>query len=434
MKRYLVVLISLLLASCTAVKSKPISEKPELIGKGISYYLPMRLHRVKITANKITGDAASVQKAKQEYEKALVDKAKAQQEYSDEQNKMKKAEDISKYAEGDAKKQIEMERGVIRANILALKTALDSASRKAESSHDAYLRELDLSNNPQPNECRYNVAFSVEPSDIVPDYRKGYVASIFHSPFRDDHLTLTTTNSGLLSSADSVVTDRTSDIVKQIATAILTFVTPIPTGPAMKGKAPKGEPSIPCETSIGIDMIVDFSNTDHIWIINDVLKKVGMELVLFGYGIGDLNKQDDDESRNGLFYRRELPYIVSIFDNNSKTSKTVIANTLIFMPNLAPTTRLPFDTGLFVTSKQNATFNNGMLVSYNQEMPSEAYGLVTIPADLAKVIMSTVTDLIKFRVDYSSYSVQLAQKQAELIDALKALEERQNGTAAPVTK
>jgi hypothetical protein len=107
------------------------------------------------------------------------------------------------------------------------------------------------------------------------------------------------------------------------------------------------------------------------------------------------------------------------------------------MPNLAPIVSVPFEAGPFVTTKYDVALSNGMLTSFTADRPSEIDGFVSIPADLIKTYISTVTEIFKFKIDYASDKADMAKKQAEYIDTLNALLQKltlpTTGTGTPVT-
>jgi len=444
-----ILFVSFLLVSCSTVTSNKIDDQPHQ--EGISYFLPKRLHKVKITANLMTADELSERKAKEAFEKAAEAKKKAKEECDAAESGYKKADEIAKNAVGEeAKKEAEKQRGIALANLQVKKIALGEACQKEIEAYEKLRKALASAEGTSQDKCNYQVTFSVEPQPLVPDHDYGFVARLKHNPLRADVLKLATTDTGLLSSGESVSTDTSGSILAKLAQAIISFGVPIPVPlPELKaqfGLVPRTEKEQrqPCPGSLEIDSIVDISNQRDVAQLNGRLRNINMELEICGYRI-DENRdgpkgnppsrkrsnpsQGETEEYEGLFYRRELPYLARLRDLNE--GKKIVADALVLMPNLSHITQLDFPAGLFVTTKQKVGFNNGMLVSYDTERPSELLGLMSIPADIAKGIIDAAAQFIKFRVDYSSSQLEEAKKQSELIEVLDEMVKKRNQGQVP---
>jgi hypothetical protein len=454
--KIMILFVSFLLISCSTVKSNMVDGQN--IQEGISYFLPKRLHKVKITANLITADVESERKAKEAFEKAAEAKRKAKEECDTAESEYKKAEEIAEIAVGEeAKKEADKQKGIALANLQVKKIALGEACKKETETYEKLKKVLESTQDASQNKCNYLVKFSVEPQTLVPDHNYGFVAKLKHIPSRTDTLKLTTTDMGLLSSGESVSADTTGSILAKLAQAIISFGVqiPLPSVPPVALRVKKIEEKR-CPESLEIDSIVDLSNSADIKQLNARLQEINMRLQVCGYHTDQKCDKLEDScelkvtgpskvehyGNDGLFYRRELPYLVKLleFKETKKCDQgseqivkesTVRADALVLMPNLSPITRLDYPAGLFATSKQKVDFNNGMLVSYNAERPSEILGLVSIPADIAQSMISALTQFFRFRIDYSSSQIELAKKQSELIDVLNETVKKMNKGQAP---
>jgi hypothetical protein len=437
--KIMILFISFLLISCSTVKSNMVDGQN--IQEGISYFLPKRLHKVKITANPIKGDESTIRKVQEDYEKAAAVKIKAQEEYKTADSEYKKAEEIAKNAVGEeAKKEADKQSGLAFANLKVKENALGKACANETTAYEKLEKVLELARDTSTGACNYLVKFSVEPQPLVPDHNYGFVAKLKHYLQRTDEMKITTTDTGLLSSTESNSIDTTGDILAKLAQSIISFGVQIPIPSVKEKRVEKVEK--PCK-SLEIDSIVDFSRPTDIKQLNARLQKINMRLQVCGYHIDQKCDEPKDScelkvtgpskvehyGNGGLFYRRELPYLARLWDLND--GNKIVADTLVLMPNLSPITRLDYPAGLFATSKQKVDFKDGMLVSYNTERQSEILGLASIPADVAQSMISAITQFFRFRIDYSSSQLELAKKQSELIDVLNEMVKKMNNGQAP---
>ena len=451
MRRFVLVFAALFLVSCSTVTSKSLPKSLEdPTPEGISYYLPKRLHRVKISVTKIRGDMTGLKKAQEEYQKASVAKVKAQQDYDVVETKFKADEALAGKAEGDAKKKAEEWKGLSLAEFEVKKSALRDATAKEAEAYDK-LSELMKADPTAKNNL---VKFSIEPLPLVPDTDQGFVAAMRHSPFRKDQLNLTTTEMGLLSSAKSIAEDQTGKIAATIAQAIVSLGgMPAPYAAASTIERPKEEKEE--EKDLEIDSVVDLADKDgDVKKLRCNLKKKKLDFVIVPPFDGDKpskapnceepkktpsihgNTKDGTGKpcgEEGLFYRRELPYLVKITREDGGDDIPQ-ANALVFMPNRSPITRVPMEAGPFVTSKNTVAFTNGMLTSIEVERPSEILGLVSIPADVAQTMITAISQMIKLRLDYSSSQVNLAKDQSALLDLMKEIAKKQQEAQVPAVK
>jgi hypothetical protein len=440
--KLIVLCVSFLLISCSTVTSSRIGDQHT---EGISYFLPIRLHKVKLTANLTPADELNERKAKDAFGKAAEARKKAKEECDAAESEYKKAEQIANNAVGEeAKKEAEKQKALVLANLQVKKNALGEACIKEAEAYEKLRKALEPTEGASQDKCNYQVKFSVEPQALVPDHNYGFVARLKHNPLRADALKLATTDTGLLSSGESVSTDTTGSILAKLAQAIISFGVQIPVpSPELKAlvlvpRTEEGQRK-PCPKSLEIDSIVDMSNQRDIDKLNCRLRDIDAELEICGYRIdenrdepkgnpplqkGSNPPQGETEEYEGLFYRRELPYLARLRDLND--GNKIVADALVLMPNLSPITRVDFPAGIFVTTKQKVGFNNGMLVSYDTERPSEVLGLASIPADIAQSIINAASQLFKFRLDYSSSQLEQAKKQSELIDVLNEMLKKMN--------
>lgn len=93
-------------------------------------------------------------------------------------------------------------------------------------------------------------------------------------------------------------------------------------------------------------------------------------------------------ARSGLFYRQELPYLVS-------ARSTVKGNSLrrakiVGSPSASPTRFLPIERTLFATNLAEITFTDGVPSKYQQDTDGEATALLVLPAAILKAYFAAI--------------------------------------------
>jgi hypothetical protein len=91
------------------------------------------------------------------------------------------------------------------------------------------------------------------------------------------------------------------------------------------------------------------------------------------------------------------------------------------MPNLSPVSLLPYKYRPLVTTKNTATFENGMLVTYDTTQPSSALALANLPAKVVEGYINALTNFLQLKIDYSTKEIAAIGKEKELAELLKSL-------------
>jgi hypothetical protein len=332
------------------------------------------------------------------------------------------------------------------------------------------------------SDCNYKVTMAIKDLGLHPDFRHRFVASLNHNVFREDKLTLKTTANGLLSNAAGKSTDKTSEIVVAIAEAVAAFAgkasgsgampftamsfTPDPAARAICEQATLARSFVVDPTDLASDYTDrDPSNHSGAQHMRDfVLTKLsvvpdGQAPHQFALRIAptwqssDLGGAADDipcagrQICDGLFYRRELPHVVSLEQctdrldgaadgpfagcgvDDSKLDK-VLATALISMPNASPIARVELNAGPLIATDHTVQFENGMLTSHEIHRPSEMLELASLPIKVARAMLSVVTDLVKLRVDHTSQQTALTTGEVALLKAIEDLKDTQEAIQA----
>lgn len=447
--------------------------------------------------------------------------------------------------------------GAEDANLVGAVASTKKSIAKDTPKHIKELLEekLDEALEEPRGECEYKISFKVEDQGLVPDPRYRFIAQLNHSLFRDDDFSLQTTATGLLSNAVGTSDDRTDDVIVEIASAVAGFSGAVPPVGGIKTRTSQSmavEPEI--ADLVDSDCLTEKLSRSYIIDPNDISSAapttassladfLRSNLVSNGnqYGLRfhptSINSEAEPgdpgciDQCEGLYYRRDLPYIVSIekcrarnikvsenaarlisllksnlsaldtqidairirdqqyqrdrqtsaaldnrFQIESKTltqkreaivsrikdiekrvnnytvaqghllyaSKSdqnfvgcgdepnleeVVATGIVNMPNGSPIAHVTVPGGALVKTDYDIQFENGMLISQKLNRPSEALSLVSLPLKIVRAMLTSVTDVIKLRVDVDSSKTSAAEQQAALIGALRAVSEAKQNTA-----
>jgi hypothetical protein len=230
--------IAISLFGCSSIVSeqhpKVISDIATLEDKasGLVYMLPQRLAQLTVQRKPIPSDLnqkIATAKADIEAKKETVNKAETT--LAETKNFLEALRTTAGANEDLIKKA---EAAVITATAERTKA---EAALKAANDRLAELEKLrdvlltaSQNGDPQKQIVTYDINLQLRPAQGDP--AEVYVAKLAHYPWRDDTITLKTTEEGLLTTADANVVDRTSDILVNIASALAAFgVAPVPTVP-----------------------------------------------------------------------------------------------------------------------------------------------------------------------------------------------------------
>jgi len=452
MKKLLLVLLvttSTLTGCASFIQTKHASY--DSINTGISYYLPKRMHRLIVTAENLNAEE-ELKKFKEAEENFVTANKEAKQLEA----KMKNLKSIAANTPGDgkAKKKAVEAAQTAEGIFLAAKKIADQATiamNTAKNRYDQVKAEKDS------NQCNYYIEMSITPLALEPDTQYPFLLKLNNSPLRDDELKIKTTQSGLLTSTDAISSDRTGDIAVEIAKAVAMFGMggfPIHTEtvPQIYSSLAQPEEGTVCYSSImKHDEIVDLSSA-----INNSIpinfkdnrgilikeknaennKKYAAPDLKIKIGIDpskttkleSIYKTDEGlkeasyplKGHYGILYRRDATYLVNL--KNDK--ETIIASEQISMPNVSPVTLVPFEYLSLVTTKNNAAFENGMLVSYDTNQPSSALALANLPARVAEGYITALTNFLQLKFNYSSKAIDAVNKEKELADLLNTIKKQ----------
>ena len=405
---------------------------------GIAYYLPKRLVKIQVDRTPAP-DAKEVAKAKADFTAAKTALAKAKEELEGEQALLAELAKVSTTSKEYVKQAAVVGRAIARANMA--KKDQDDAQETIGKTEAAIL----LGKGGSGFVDKVTVTLLAP----VADPTKRYVAAPEHRQTRNDQLALKTNASGLLTNSDATAEDQTGAIVVTLAGAISAAIG-VPLGPPSGGAVLNmlsPPPPSPCGSDnprppdapipFSIEYTLDPTDAREMGPIRSgalATPTTPLEQRLcslganFRFGIAAVGKPTgtgvSGTTASGLFYRRELPYVMSIYTSRGdKPADFVIAKTILLnLPNESPLEMVKLESGTFTTRTFATIFDNGILTSHTEAKPSEALAIARIPVEVMKAIFEIPTSLVQLKVNYTSKEKELVTAQKDLVEALKALE------------
>ena len=404
---------------------------------GFSYFLPKKRIKILATGTLILPKDFTEQltKKKAALIEAEKNKAAAKEKFEKDEAILKKLKDIN--AGQEAINEATKNRDLSKREFM---NAGDEETNKNKELSEL----LDLMKGTNPPKCPVmKYSFKLELLESEPDPTAHFQASTKHWPWRDDEFTIMANEKGLLSSTKLISTDRTADILVEIAKTISAVAMPVPT--KVMALMPKEEPKCPpTPESFVYENIFDPTIAQDVDKINDHLESLAQinskgifRVAVMGDNLSrEVKSKESDKlyqpeftlesnkdfALRGLLYRRLLPYVISVSMENSG-EYIPIQSSLVMLPNKGPVSLLPYSAGPFVRTVYDVKFNDGILTQWDQNKPSEILAAVRIPIELLKAIISGPAEIIKLRFDLSNENKKLLDAQKAEIEAAKALQD-----------
>jgi hypothetical protein len=132
------------------------------------------------------------------------------------------------------------------------------------------------------------------------------------------------------------------------------------------------------------------------------------------------SKAGDADCSIGACYRVPAPYGIEFTFNDQYSYGTVVN-----LPNAQPALVVPLERSAFVKRVDNVDFENGMLKKTHFEKPSEALEVAALPVTVMTAIFQSIATLIELKFNISDKEKLAAEKKVALLDAQKALADKQ---------
>jgi hypothetical protein len=251
---------------------------------------------------------------------------------------------------------------------------------------------------------------SVQSLDPAPDLTQRFLLTYDKNLFGKNHLNVSVTTAGLLTTAN---TDTTSDVVTivqnlgkdigDIQALAMSFVEP--------QAAPKNANPCPAGQTYTLlirpdDFMGDVDSRSLCGYRIEMATLDGTKPIKYK----STAHLSDTTAKPGVFYKQELPYLVTVTDPAGDPPSIFV----VYSPDLSPTGFLPVTTTFFSDNQTKITLSNGTLTSVDESADGEVSAAVGLPAAFIDAYATAVGSLFK----------QLGtnvQDQTSLIDNERAL-------------
>jgi hypothetical protein len=395
-----------------------------VIGNGITYFLPRQLARVQLKlasepVNKAVKALADAEKLLNEglaAEAAATTALRAAEQGVIEGSDNREGTALLRSRRNAARDALRL----AQANVGPLRQTYSTKVSELQAA-------LQANTSFEPASLKAEIAISLQEPTADPDF--AFSLSPRHSIFRDDEAQFTLTRSGLLQSSNVTATDRTGDVLVEIAR-----IAGAATGlvPARAGGAR------PCRTgALTIEWMVDFADPDSVNHMNTDLECFGLHITL-EQGNWQYTGTNSDASslsvRDGIFYRTPGEVVVSIRRRNTSGDTLepkdwpVSQQISLLLPQAGPIAVIEQDSGAFTRRNYTLAFDNGMLTSYQSNRPGEALEIARLPLRLVDGFFGGISQVVSLRTGRAEGELALVNALAEL-DRAGITNETQRSTA-----
>lgn len=436
------VMLCFVLGGCATVTSTP--AKRHEMREGLAYFLPKREAKLTVDRKLLKKDEVEKNLAASKAKLPDMEKAAAEAKSNlEKEEKLLVQLDRSSPAGAESEKR--------RAIFAAQKTLADADLTLLRAKVAQGEADLALLQAQAPAACAFSYAAKLELLPATADERHRFVAAISHSAFRDDDAKLAVTSEGLLTSANAVAADRTTDIIVDMAGAIAgigvgpefpgaTFMEP--------GETPADCAQLPTKFIYRFDPVSTAS-------VNEELGKARYPLRLTvnypgmaegtsdGNGHGSVTTRTFSQpnevpfeqlvtklGRQGaLFYPTPVPATVVLrqcrqLANCSEAPgiSDPIEAAVVMLPQIGPVSYIPMRSSAFVKTVDDIRFDNGVISSWNANRPSEVLEVVRLPVRVLSALISVPAQIFSLKVNVSDEQKALAASQRSQIEAQTQLE------------
>lgn len=207
-----------------------------------------------------------------------------------------------------------------------------------------------------------------EVSPAMPDLTKTY--SLRYHPHWIGKTTIDVAvgPNGLLGVANTATTDSATELKKIVAAAS-----------TAKTRTLKADEACPRNASFTFYFFEPAEGTRCSGLVEFRIEPVPLDSAGKAPASGHKNSPrqiESNESRQGIFYRQDRPYILTAWSPRD----AALTTSLLSAPNQSPTMFLPYGRTLFAANDGKVTFNEGVLSTYKQDDDGELVALLKFPA------------------------------------------------------
>lgn len=116
----------------------------------------------------------------------------------------------------------------------------------------------------------------------------------------------------------------------------------------------------------------------------------------------------------GFCYRINVPHVVRL--QGPGTSNSAVFG----LPNLSPTFVMPLERWAFVKTTHDVKLKGGVFESVTTDRPSSAFAVASVPFDIAKGAVTSASELVQVKLDFSGKQKAFYDAQVKEIEAKAA--------------
>lgn len=451
-------LIKTKMYSSDTYDGKSVNGKLPVYPDGVTYYLPMKFLKVVVTRKDVPTDVIKVTRQAAEDAKAevanLKTKGKVAKEAADAANA------ALKVVSPEGRKAAEEKSALLNADYAVLTSLIVNAENKAKKAEEAANSAAS-----QPGAIRFEDDIAVTELPSVPDTSRMFVARLNHWVTHEDKLTIKTTKTGLLDTVTGEGRDKTPQILEDTGKTVISAFKaaaglPTPTNTlresmeaysleksdqwrGIMGRKNKqimddkwlcSQLSNITVTKFSHEFTFDPSDADSIEEVNKRLCQLATAYRIVIKQVPAPSSKDPKASlpnngtitadtedlTDGLVYRSPVPYTV---DLTKVIDEQIfpIKSSQVMLPNKGPISVISMETGAFIATNYDISFEDGLLTRLDTKRPSEVHSIVQVPLNILREIIALPTDLIQLKLDYSSKDTSLLESQKKNVEAQEAL-------------
>ena len=230
---------------------------------------------------------------------------------------------------------------------------------------------------------------SVGPGDSIPDLGHRFILDYSENFIGKNHMNISVSAKGLLTTSNAETTSGVQQIAKnfgQLAGTIHGM------RPYMAPGGPATKPAAECTAGQTYTVLLfpekifaPTANAPQSVVIENLICKFQITLTQ-GWSsprvvdVPSSIERKDSQFKSGVFYRHDLPYIVTMTDIEKATNQPI--EFLAFSPDESEIGFVPVTRTLFADNKTNISFNDGVVTSVDQSADGEVVALTQLPADI----------------------------------------------------
>jgi hypothetical protein len=279
----------------------------------------------------------------------------------------------------------------------------------------------------------YKVSLKMELLAPSADPRQAFLLNPRHTPFRDDEHKVTVSSVGLLTSTDITATDRTGDVLIELA-AFSGAITgnAIPAGLRSPRATDKKQD---CTNSLGeYAGVVDFVDPKAVAALNYDLQCLGVRVIPEGtYWPAETRPIAQPNTFyvgaiEGIVYRSPIDVQVRVEkcankagacqDNAGWFTAEVVA---LSLPQAGPISFVRQDAGFLTKTRYTLAFKDGILVDDYGSRPSELLEAARLPMKIIQAGFDGVSKVISLRTGQNTNQAALVASQLALLNAQASL-------------